>query len=119
MSNPTTPASHGPTGRAALGTLMPHLAPERHHVYRDVTALALLAALIAAGFGSLGSGTGADRGRSAGGGAGQNVAAGCRPNAGVDGVVAAALPGCAAADGGTDERPAGPLRQRRTDPAVG
>ena len=32
---------------------MPHLHPERHHVYRDVTALALLAALIAAGFGSL------------------------------------------------------------------
>ncbi|HXO49252.1 MAG TPA: zinc ribbon domain-containing protein, partial [Mycobacterium sp.] len=38
---------------AVLGTLLPHLHPERHHVYRDVTALALLAALIAAGFGSL------------------------------------------------------------------
>jgi hypothetical protein len=32
---------------------LPHLHPERHHVYRDVTALALLAALIAAAFGSL------------------------------------------------------------------
>lgn len=38
---------------SVIGTLLPHLAPERHHVYRDVTALALLAALIAAGFGSL------------------------------------------------------------------
>jgi hypothetical protein len=38
---------------AVIGTLMPHLAAERHHVYRDVTALALLAALIAAGAGSL------------------------------------------------------------------
>ncbi|HEY0804074.1 MAG TPA: hypothetical protein VGD84_03375 [Pseudonocardiaceae bacterium] len=36
-----------------IGTLMPHLAAERHHVYRNVTALALLAALIAAGAGSL------------------------------------------------------------------
>jgi hypothetical protein len=36
-----------------LGTLLPHLAAERHHVYRDVTALALLGALIAAGLGSL------------------------------------------------------------------
>jgi hypothetical protein len=36
-----------------IGTLMPHLAEGRHHVYRDVTALALLAALIAAGLGSL------------------------------------------------------------------
>jgi hypothetical protein len=32
---------------------MPHMAAGRHHVYRDVTALALLAALIAAGVGSL------------------------------------------------------------------
>jgi hypothetical protein len=32
---------------------MPHMAPGRHHVYRNVTALALLAALIAAGLGSL------------------------------------------------------------------
>src|ERR1700744_6612921 len=32
---------------------MPHMHPGRHHVYRDVVALALLAALIAAGLGSL------------------------------------------------------------------
>lgn len=38
---------------AVLGTLMPHMAAERRHVYRDATALALLAALIAAAFGSL------------------------------------------------------------------
>ena len=38
---------------AVVGTLMPHLAAERHHIYRGVTALALLAALIAAAFGSL------------------------------------------------------------------
>src|ERR1700739_4290482 len=38
---------------AVIGTLMPHLAAGRHHVYRNVTALALLAALIAAGLGSL------------------------------------------------------------------
>jgi hypothetical protein len=53
VSLPTTPAPHGPPRRAVLATLMPHLAPERHHLYRDVTALALLSALIAAGFGSL------------------------------------------------------------------
>jgi hypothetical protein len=50
-SNPTPEVSRRPV--AVLGTLLPHLHPERHHVYRDVTALALLAALIAAGFGSL------------------------------------------------------------------
>ena len=50
-SSPTPEGSRRPV--AVLGTLMPHLHPERHHVYRDVTALALLAALIAAGFGSL------------------------------------------------------------------
>jgi hypothetical protein len=38
---------------AVIGTLMPHMAAGRHHVYRNVTALALLAALIAAGLGSL------------------------------------------------------------------
>jgi hypothetical protein len=38
---------------AVVGTLMPHMHAERHHVYRNATALALLAALIAAGFGSL------------------------------------------------------------------
>ena len=32
---------------------MPHLHPERHHVYRNVTAPALLSALIGAGLGSL------------------------------------------------------------------
>jgi hypothetical protein len=36
-----------------MGTLMPHLAEGRHHLYRNVTGLMLLAALIAAGFGSL------------------------------------------------------------------
>ena len=50
-SSPTPQGSRRPV--AVLGTLLPHLHPERHHVYRDVTALALLAALIAAGFGSL------------------------------------------------------------------
>ena len=38
---------------AVIGTLMPHMAAGRHHVYRNVTALTLLAALIAAGLGSL------------------------------------------------------------------
>jgi hypothetical protein len=54
MANPTSPAprgAHRPV--AVIGTLMPHLAAERHHVYRDATALALLSALIAAGLGSL------------------------------------------------------------------
>ncbi|MBV8180142.1 MAG: zinc ribbon domain-containing protein, partial [Mycobacterium sp.] len=32
---------------------MPHMAAGRHHVYRNVTALTLLAALLAAAFGSL------------------------------------------------------------------
>jgi hypothetical protein len=50
-SSPTPEGSRRPV--AVLGTLLPHLHPERHHVYRDVTALALLSALIAAGFGSL------------------------------------------------------------------
>jgi hypothetical protein len=54
MVNPTSPTPQRPRRPVAvLGTLLPHLHPERHHVYRDVTALALLAALIAAGFGSL------------------------------------------------------------------
>ena len=52
-----SPSSSTPQGSrrqvAVIGTLMPHLAAGRHHVYRDVTALALLAALIAAGLGSL------------------------------------------------------------------
>src|SRR6201986_5540752 len=38
---------------AVIGTLMPHMAAGRHHVDHDATALALLAALIAAAFGSL------------------------------------------------------------------
>ena len=51
-SNSTTPGgSRRPV--AVLGTLLPHLHPDRHYVYRDVTALALLAALVAAGLGSL------------------------------------------------------------------
>ena len=54
MVNPNSPTPQGPRRPVAvLGTLLPHLHPERHHVYRDVTALALLAALIAAAFGSL------------------------------------------------------------------
>jgi hypothetical protein len=54
MVNPNSPTSQVPRRPVAvLGTLLPHLHPERHHVYRDVTALALLAALIAAAFGSL------------------------------------------------------------------
>src|SRR5271168_1246830 len=50
-SSPTSGGSRRPV--AVLGTLMPHMHPGRHHVYRDVVALALLAALIAAGLGSL------------------------------------------------------------------
>ena len=54
MVNPNSPTPQGLRRPVAvLGTLLPHLHPERHHVYRDVTALALLAALIAAAFGSL------------------------------------------------------------------
>jgi hypothetical protein len=50
-SSPTHDGSRRPV--AVLGTLMPHMHPGRHQVYRDVVALALLAALIAAGLGSL------------------------------------------------------------------
>jgi hypothetical protein len=54
MVDPISPAPQGAHRHAAvIGTLMPHLAAERHHVYRNVTALTLLAALIAAGSGSL------------------------------------------------------------------
>ena len=54
MDSPNRSMAHGPRRPAAVvGTLMPHLAEERHHIYRSVTALALLAALIAAAFGSL------------------------------------------------------------------
>ena len=38
---------------AVISTLMPHLAPGRHHIYRGVIALALLGALVAAAFGVL------------------------------------------------------------------
>jgi hypothetical protein len=52
MENPTT--THEPRHAVAMiSTLMPHLAAERHYVYRNATALALFAALIAAAFGSL------------------------------------------------------------------
>src|ERR1022692_4795162 len=54
MVNPSSPApdrSRRPV--TVMGTLMPHMAAGRHPVYRNVTALALLAALIAAAFGSL------------------------------------------------------------------
>jgi hypothetical protein len=50
-SSPTPETSRRPV--AVLGTLLPHMHPGRQHVYRDVVALALLAALIAAGLGSL------------------------------------------------------------------
>ena len=54
MVSPSSPAPQGPRRQVAvIGTLMPHMAAGRHHVYRNVTALALLAALIAAGLGSL------------------------------------------------------------------
>jgi hypothetical protein len=54
MVGPSSPTPHGSRRPVAvIGTLMPHLAAGRHHVYRNVTALALLAALIAAGLGSL------------------------------------------------------------------
>jgi len=54
MVDSSSAAPQDPHRRSAvIGTLMPHLAVERHHVYRDATALALLAALIAAGVGSL------------------------------------------------------------------
>jgi hypothetical protein len=54
MVSPSSPTPHGSRRPiAVIGTLMPHLAAGRHHVYRNVTALALLAALIAAGLGSL------------------------------------------------------------------
>jgi hypothetical protein len=52
-------APHGSANReprravAVVGTLMPHLVAERHHIYRNATAFALLAALLAAAFGSL------------------------------------------------------------------
>ena len=50
-SGPKSEGSRPPV--AVVGTLMPHVAAERHPVYRGVIALALLAALIAAGLGSL------------------------------------------------------------------
>ena len=54
MDSPNRSMTHEPHRAVAVGgTLMPHLAAERHHIYRSVTALALLAALIAAAFGSL------------------------------------------------------------------
>ncbi len=54
MDSPNRWMTHEPRRAVALvATLMPHLAAERHHIYRSVTALALLAALIAAAFGSL------------------------------------------------------------------
>jgi hypothetical protein len=54
MHSPNRWMTHEPRRAVAVvGTLMPRLAAERHHIYRSVTALALLAALIAAAFGSL------------------------------------------------------------------
>jgi hypothetical protein len=54
MVSPNSPTPQGARRQVAVvGTLMPHLAAGRHHVYRNVTALAPLAALIAAGLGSL------------------------------------------------------------------
>ncbi len=54
MVSPSNPSPHASRRQVAvIATLMPHLHPDRHHVYRDVVALALLAALIASGLGSL------------------------------------------------------------------
>lgn len=54
MVSPSSPAPHESRRQVAvISTLMPHLAAGRHHVYRNATAFALLAALIAAGLGSL------------------------------------------------------------------
>jgi hypothetical protein len=54
MSTPNDSTNREPRRAVAVvGTLMPHLAAERHHIYRNATALALLAALLAAAFGSL------------------------------------------------------------------
>jgi hypothetical protein len=54
LESPNRPTAHEPGHAVAvLGTLMPHLAAERCHIYRNATALALLAALLAAAFGSL------------------------------------------------------------------
>ena len=54
MVSPSSPIPPGSRRQiAVIGTLMPHMAAGRHHVYRNVTALALSAALIAAGLGSL------------------------------------------------------------------
>ena len=54
MDSPNRSTTHEPRRAVAVvGTLMPHLAAERHHIYRSAAALALSAALIAAAFGSL------------------------------------------------------------------
>jgi hypothetical protein len=54
MVNPSSPAPGKPHHPVTVtGTLMPHTAEGRHHVYHYVIALALLAALLAAAFGSL------------------------------------------------------------------
>jgi hypothetical protein len=50
-SSPTHQGSRRPV--AVFGTLLPHMHPGRHHVYRDVVALALLVALFAAAVPSL------------------------------------------------------------------
>src|SRR5581483_2628716 len=53
-SSPSSPTVEHPHRQAVVvGTLMPHMSAERYHVYRIATALVLVAALIAAGFGSL------------------------------------------------------------------
>ncbi|QZA15585.1 zinc ribbon domain-containing protein [Mycobacterium malmoense] len=54
MVSPSSPTHEGSRRPATvIATLMPHMAAGRHHVYRNGTALALLAALVAAGLGSL------------------------------------------------------------------
>jgi hypothetical protein len=54
MESPDQARMHEPRHAVAMmGTLMPHLAHERHYIYRNAAAGALLAALIAAAFGSL------------------------------------------------------------------
>jgi hypothetical protein len=54
MVNPSSPAPGEARHPVTVtGTLMPHSAAGRHHLYRNLTALALLASLLAAAFGSL------------------------------------------------------------------
>lgn len=54
MAGPDSSVGEHPhRGAVVMGTLMPHMSAQRHQVYRNATALVLLAALLAAGLGSL------------------------------------------------------------------